>query len=758
MPKRLLTDYLHEYAQITDLFTGLNEMIRQSAYYQQLPDLIVGCDDLDGVADQLPIIFEEIYVSDSEYNESCKMSLASFRSDSNIRTRRQYERKTSHSSNEFSSSSSNPADSKLQKRLRKKALNTGDSVHAYSNSNKSIQLVSYKKKDEYSTDSVFSSEPDLASQSNHQEKLSKIRAELDTKQPASNLSSTKTQLSTVCSLFQDNKCVDTNSVNANIASASDLLFGTDKQDVTLALDSIELSEIDSSFTSLSDNSNVVCTPQSIKNGPSDASYKSKALYESFRGKISTLERPKMYGNMRKSLLNHSYSLDEQKSRKNSAQSNSSDPVRLSVNRECLTMEDECTPVPPVRHKKLLNRQLSLEQNHNILEKNSLSNFMSPSLVKFVQQREDLRKMLNQKYPLSNIYSQFSSNFCAWPYFYAELMPPLPLPIARPMTALSIRRNSTRGSFMSTLTSKSKLLNKMLGTSIDTIGQQDNSSEFEYDEDDQQHQDEKVHLVVCVHGLDGNSGDLRLVRTYLELALPGAKMDFLMSEQNQENTFDDIEIMTEQLIKEIQLHLDNYGIDPDRISFIGHSLGNLIIRSTVSHEKFKPYVNKLYTYLSLSGPHLGTLYNSSGLINMGLWLMQKWKKSGSLLQLSLKDNADLYKTFLYKLSRKKTFEHFKNVLLVASPQDRYVPFHSARVDMCKSAFKDSVYGTIYREMVTNMLKPIRDNPAINFRRYSAFYSLPNGTSNLIGRAAHVAVLDSEFFVEKLVLVSVAKYFR
>jgi hypothetical protein len=32
-------------------------------------------------------------------------------------------------------------------------------------------------------------------------------------------------------------------------------------------------------------------------------------------------------------------------------------------------------------------------------------------------------------------------------------------------------------------------------------------------------------------------------------------------------------------------------------------------------------------------------------------MQKWKKSGSLLQLSLKDHSDLQKTFLYKLSTK-----------------------------------------------------------------------------------------------------------
>lgn len=44
--------------------------------------------------------------------------------------------------------------------------------------------------------------------------------------------------------------------------------------------------------------------------------------------------------------------------------------------------------------------------------------------------------------------------------------------------------------------------------------------------------EGVHLIVCVHGLDGNSADLRLVKTYIKLGLPGAHLEFLMSERNQ----------------------------------------------------------------------------------------------------------------------------------------------------------------------------------------------------------------------------------
>jgi len=55
----------------------------------------------------------------------------------------------------------------------------------------------------------------------------------------------------------------------------------------------------------------------------------------------------------------------------------------------------------------------------------------------------------------------------------------------------------------------------------------------------------MHLVICVHGLDGNSADLRLVRTYLELGLPGVNLEFLMSERNQGDTFSDFDTMTDR---------------------------------------------------------------------------------------------------------------------------------------------------------------------------------------------------------------------
>ncbi|XP_057595273.1 protein FAM135A isoform X4 [Hippopotamus amphibius kiboko] len=282
--------------------------------------------------------------------------------------------------------------------------------------------------------------------------------------------------------------------------------------------------------------------------------------------------------------------------------------------------------------------------------------------------------------------------------------------------------------------------------------------FCVEEEEEDRSEDGVHLIVCVHGLDGNSADLRLVKTYIELGLPGERIDFLMSERNQNDTFADFDSMTDRLLDEIIQYIQIYSLTVSKISFIGHSLGNLIIRSVLTRPRFKYYLDKLHTFLSLSGPHLGTLYNSSALVNTGLWFMQKWKKSGSLLQLTCRDHSDPRQTFLYKLSNKAGLHYFKNIVLVGSLQDRYVPYHSARIEMCKTALKDKQSGQIYSEMIHNLLRPVLQSKDCNLVRYNVINALPNTADSLIGRAAHIAVLDSEIFLEKFFLVAALKYFQ
>ena len=72
---------------------------------------------------------------------------------------------------------------------------------------------------------------------------------------------------------------------------------------------------------------------------------------------------------------------------------------------------------------------------------------------------------------------------------------------------------------------------------------------------------------------------------------------------------------------------NDGLIFKKISFIGHSIGGVIIRSALPHlEKFK---DKFWMYISLSSPHLGYAFSESTLIKTGIWFLKRWKNSKSL---------------------------------------------------------------------------------------------------------------------------------
>ena len=180
--------------------------------------------------------------------------------------------------------------------------------------------------------------------------------------------------------------------------------------------------------------------------------------------------------------------------------------------------------------------------------------------------------------------------------------------------------------------------------------------------------------------------------------------------------------------------------------------------------------------------------TNGLVNIGLWFMQKWKKSTSLLQLCLKDNVDPYKTFVYNLSKDSKLHYFKYVLLCGSSQDSYVPLHSAHIQLTTQSLQDtSLTGQAYRDMVNNIVRPFLakdgetrlpskresassdevtglmcDEEELGKRcsklmRFDVWHADAGGTNSLIGRQAHIAVLDCELFIEKFMTICGLKYF-
>lgn len=117
------------------------------------------------------------------------------------------------------------------------------------------------------------------------------------------------------------------------------------------------------------------------------------------------------------------------------------------------------------------------------------------------------------------------------------------------------------------------------------------------------------------------------------------------------------------------------------------MGGVIIRSALPRlEKYKKF---FHSFVTLSSPHVGYYYSSSKLVDVGLWLINNWKKCQSILQLTMQDNNsnlsdgrnnkfNMEDTFLYKLSLEKGLEWFKKITFLASRQDLYVPYFSARI--------------------------------------------------------------------------------
>jgi predicted esterase len=130
--------------------------------------------------------------------------------------------------------------------------------------------------------------------------------------------------------------------------------------------------------------------------------------------------------------------------------------------------------------------------------------------------------------------------------------------------------------------------------------------------------DKLHIFVLVHGLGGNASDLLPFKNYISLVNPNS--EFIISTKNSaDNSDKDINELAENLAKEIDADIEFF--DPkkiDKISFIGFSLGGIIIRAALP--LISTYKEKFYGFVSLASPHLG-LKIKEKYIAAGLWFMK-----------------------------------------------------------------------------------------------------------------------------------------
>lgn len=140
---------------------------------------------------------------------------------------------------------------------------------------------------------------------------------------------------------------------------------------------------------------------------------------------------------------------------------------------------------------------------------------------------------------------------------------------------------------------------------------------------------------------------------------------LSSVYNEDMTEGDIEESGIRLANEVSNYIRENcpGDSMGQISFIGHSLGGLIIRASLVY--LEEYSFKFEQFMSLSTPHLGFGQNSSKLVGAGIWVIKKWKKVKSLQQMTMSDSKEKTETFMYNLSTRVGLNWFKILTFVGS---------------------------------------------------------------------------------------------
>jgi len=190
----------------------------------------------------------------------------------------------------------------------------------------------------------------------------------------------------------------------------------------------------------------------------------------------------------------------------------------------------------------------------------------------------------------------------------------------------------------------------------------------------------------------------------------------------------------------------------RISFVCHSFGAVIARAALGSPLLTELLPRMHMYLSFSGPHLGMLYFSNPLVELGIWGVRKWRNARCLTELLLKDTDAPNASFMHGLSRADALRPFRNVLLVSSAEDRYVPHHSARIQLCAEAVHDHKHGPTFVSMVHQLHEQLaRCNVVHVDVSFGAnpLASLVSHLDAIIGRSAHISFLKNQAFLQLFV---------
>ena len=226
-----------------------------------------------------------------------------------------------------------------------------------------------------------------------------------------------------------------------------------------------------------------------------------------------------------------------------------------------------------------------------------------------------------------------------------------------------------------------------------------------------------HVVVLVHGFAGSLQDLRLIRAHLSAVAPNAHTVVSSANHGRTST-SSLEEMGARLATETAAAMEHLeaegwpvrggGRRPrcaataaaeaaaresarPRLSFVGHSMGCLVIRAAMTHPALAPHLDRLHAFLSVSGPHLGyggdAASRAPGCFaprrSAFEWALRAFGRVASraecLREMTFSDARRPEEGYLWRLAHdpRASLGKFRHVVLVSSPQDGYVPRGRAR---------------------------------------------------------------------------------
>ncbi len=129
--------------------------------------------------------------------------------------------------------------------------------------------------------------------------------------------------------------------------------------------------------------------------------------------------------------------------------------------------------------------------------------------------------------------------------------------------------------------------------------------------------------------------------------------------------------------------------------IGHSLGGLIIRASLSY--LKEFKHFFKTLITMGTPHLGCS-SSKFLVSTGLKVLSRMKNKKSLREMCIEDEEK----YVIGLSERKELSWFKNLILIYAYNDGFVNFESSKILFYSPYRKKEVN----LEMANNMYNNIK----------------------------------------------------